>query len=77
MLGEMIAIARESTSNPAYPYLHDSDVRAVRVDGLSDAHARHRAGYPLSLALGLFTLSQVAAIFGRLSWGALSDYLFR
>jgi sugar phosphate permease len=37
----------------------------------------HRAGYPLGLALGIFTLSQVAAIVGRLSWGVLSDRLFR
>jgi MFS family permease len=37
----------------------------------------HGLNYPLSTAIGLFTLSQLAAIVGRLSWGALSDYLFR
>lgn len=36
----------------------------------------HRAGYPLSLALALFTLSQIAAICGRLSWGWASDRIF-
>jgi sugar phosphate permease len=36
----------------------------------------HRAGYSLGLALALFTLSQVAAILGRLSWGWVSDHLF-
>lgn len=36
----------------------------------------HRAGYSLDLALGIFTLSQVAAIAGRLSWGWVSDNLF-
>lgn len=35
-----------------------------------------RANYPLSLALPLFTLSQIAAIGGRLSWGWLSDRVF-
>jgi MFS family permease len=36
----------------------------------------HQAGYALPLALGLFTLSQVAAIGGRLGWGWMSDHLF-
>ena len=37
----------------------------------------HRAGYSLTLALGIFTLSQVAAIAGRLSSGGwVSDHLF-
>lgn len=36
----------------------------------------HRAGYSLGLALTLFTLSQVAAIFGRLGWGWISDNVF-
>ncbi len=35
-----------------------------------------RAGYPLALALALFTLSQVAAIAGRLAWGTISDRVF-
>jgi ACS family hexuronate transporter-like MFS transporter len=36
----------------------------------------HRAGYSLTLAVALFTLSQFAAIAGRLSWGRLSDRIF-
>ncbi|MBV8499829.1 MAG: MFS transporter, partial [Candidatus Eremiobacteraeota bacterium] len=36
----------------------------------------HRAGYPLTIALALFTLSQLAAIGGRLSWGWISDRFF-
>jgi MFS family permease len=37
----------------------------------------HRAGYSLGVALALFTVSQVAAIAGRLSWGWLSDHVFK
>jgi len=37
----------------------------------------HRAGYSLGIALALYTISQVAAIAGRLSWGWLSDHLFK
>lgn len=36
---------------------------------------RH-AGYSLGLALSIFTLSQVAAIGGRLTWGWVSDRVF-
>jgi MFS family permease len=36
----------------------------------------HRAGYSLTLAVALFTLAQLAAIFGRLSWGWVSDRYF-
>lgn len=36
----------------------------------------HEAGYALPLAVGIFTLSQVAAIAGRLAWGWLSDNAF-
>lgn len=36
----------------------------------------HVAGYALPLAIGIFTVSQFAAIAGRLSWGWLSDHLF-
>jgi len=36
----------------------------------------HRAAYALSAAIGIFTLSQIAAIAGRLAWGWLSDSLF-
>jgi MFS family permease len=36
----------------------------------------HAARYGIALSVGLFTLSQVAAIAGRLGWGWLSDHLF-
>lgn len=34
------------------------------------------AGYALALAVGLFTLAQLGAMVGRLSWGWMSDRLF-
>jgi MFS family permease len=37
----------------------------------------HEAGYDIALAVGVFTLSQVAAIAGRISWGWSSDRIFR
>jgi MFS family permease len=37
----------------------------------------HEAGYAVGFAVGIFTLSQVAAIGGRLSWGRWSDTFFR
>jgi len=36
----------------------------------------HHAAYALSTAVGIFTLSQLAAIGGRLAWGWLSDNFF-
>jgi MFS transporter, ACS family, hexuronate transporter len=36
----------------------------------------HKAGYALTFAVALFTLSQLAAIAGRLAWGWMSDNLF-
>jgi MFS family permease len=36
----------------------------------------HQAGYALPLAVALFTLSQLAAVAGRLAWGWMSDHLF-
>jgi MFS transporter, ACS family, hexuronate transporter len=33
-------------------------------------------GYPISVAVALFTLSQAAAIAGRLTWGWISDRIF-
>jgi MFS family permease len=35
-----------------------------------------QAGYALAPAVGLFTLSQLAAIAGRLAWGWMSDHFF-
>lgn len=36
----------------------------------------HVCGYPVSLAVALFTLSQAGAIGGRLAWGWISDHVF-
>jgi MFS family permease len=36
----------------------------------------HVCGYGVSLAVALFTLSQIAAIAGRLAWGWISDHVF-
>lgn len=36
----------------------------------------HEAGYGLTLSVALFTISQVAAIVGRLAWGWISDHVF-
>jgi MFS family permease len=36
----------------------------------------HAAGYALPVAVWLFTISQVAAIAGRLAWGWMSDHIF-
>lgn len=36
----------------------------------------HAAGYSVTLSVGLFTFSQVAAIAGRLGWGWISDRVF-
>jgi MFS family permease len=36
----------------------------------------HAAGYALPLAVAIFTMSQLAAIGGRLAWGWISDHLF-
>jgi len=35
-----------------------------------------QAGYSVAAAVGFFTLAQFAAIFGRLSWGRVSDRIF-
>jgi MFS family permease len=36
----------------------------------------HEAGYSIAPAVGIFTLSQIAAIAGRMSWGWSSDTIF-
>lgn len=76
MLTEMAAIARDSRLillTLASMVLIAGQMALI---GFLTLTLVHRAGYPLSLALRLFTLSQVAAIGGRLSWGWLSDHLF-
>ncbi len=37
----------------------------------------HEVGYAIPLAVGIFTLSQIAAVAGRMSWGWSSDKIFR
>jgi MFS family permease len=37
----------------------------------------HEAAYSVPVAVGMFTVSQIAAIAGRLSWGWSSDKIFR
>jgi MFS family permease len=76
MLAEMLQIARESRLillTLTSMVLIGGQLALI---GFLTLTLVHRADYPLSLALELFTLSQVAAIFGRLSWGWLSDHLF-
>jgi sugar phosphate permease len=36
----------------------------------------HAAGYSVTLSVALFTISQAAAIAGRLAWGWISDHVF-
>ena len=76
MLAEMVQIARESRLILLTLTSMILIAGQLALIGFLTLTLVHRAGYPLSLALGLFTLSQVAAIFGRLSWGWLSDHLF-
>jgi len=37
----------------------------------------HQAGLTIPIAVGIFTLSQAAAIVGRMTWGRVSDSIFR
>ena len=77
MVVEMIAIARESRLILLTLTSMVLMAGQFALMGFLTLTLVHGLGYPLSVALGIFTLSQVAAIFGRLSWGALSDYLFK
>jgi MFS family permease len=77
MLAEMIEIARESRLILLTLTSMILICGQLALIGFLTLTLVHRAGYPLGLALGIFTLSQVAAIVGRLSWGVLSDRLFR
>ncbi|MGC2633281.1 MAG: MFS transporter [Candidatus Cybelea sp.] len=76
MLAEMLQIARESRLILLTLTSMVLIAGQLVLIGFLTLTLVHRAGYSLSLALALFTLSQVAAIFGRLSWGWLSDHLF-
>jgi MFS family permease len=76
MLAEMLQIARESRLILLTLTSMVLACGQLALMGFLTLTLVHRAGYPLSLALALFTLSQLAAIAGRLSWGWLSDHLF-
>jgi MFS family permease len=76
MLAEMVQIARDSRLILLTLTSMVLIAGQLALIGFLTLTLVHRAGYSLSLALALFTLSQVAAIFGRLSWGWLSDHLF-
>jgi MFS family permease len=76
MLVEMVVIARE----PRLILLTLTSMVLIcgqlALMGFLTLTLVHRAGYALGLALAIFTLSQVAAIFGRLAWGWISDHVF-
>jgi MFS family permease len=76
MLAEMVQIARESRLILLTLTSMVLIAGQLVLIGFLTLTLVHRAGYSLGLALALFTLSQVAAILGRLSWGWLSDHLF-
>lgn len=76
MLEEMVGIARESRLILLTLTSMILICGQLALMGFLTLTLVHQAGYALPLALGLFTLSQVAAIGGRLSWGWLSDHLF-
>jgi MFS family permease len=76
MLEEMVQIARESRLILLTLTSMILICAQLALMGFLTLTLVHQAGYALPLALGLFTLSQVAAIGGRLSWGWMSDHLF-
>jgi MFS family permease len=76
MLADMLTIARE----PRLIFLTLTSMVLMCAQfalmGFFTLTLVHRAGYPLGVAVALFTLGQVGAIFGRLSWGWMSDRFF-
>lgn len=76
MLADMLTIARE----PSLIFLTLTSMVLICAQfallGFFTLTLVHSAGYPLGIAVGLFTLAQFAAIFGRLSWGWVSDRFF-
>jgi MFS family permease len=76
MLEEMVQIARESRLILLTLTSMILICGQLALMGFLTLTLVHQARYALPLALGLFTLSQIAAIGGRLSWGWMSDHLF-
>ena len=76
MLLEMISIARE----PRLILLTITSMILICAQfaliGFLSFTFVHAALYPIGVAVGLFTISQVAAIAGRLGWGWISDHVF-
>ncbi|HVR47620.1 MAG TPA: MFS transporter [Candidatus Binatia bacterium] len=76
MLADMLTIARE----PRLIFLTLTSMVLMCAQfalmGFFTLTLVHRAGYPLAVAVALFALAQVGAIFGRLSWGWMSDRFF-
>lgn len=77
MLEEMLAIARQSRLILMTLTSMVLITGQLALVGFWTLTLMHRAGYSLGIALALYTVSQVAAIAGRLSWGLLSDRLFK
>ncbi len=76
MMAEMIAIARESRLILLTLTSMVLICGQFALMGFLTLTLVHAANFPLSLALALFTLSQLAAIAGRLAWGWISDHVF-
>ncbi len=76
MLVEMLAIARDSRLILLTITSMILICSQFALMGFLTLALSRGAGYSLALAVGLFTICQLAAVFGRLSWGWLSDRLF-
>ena len=77
MLGGMLSIARESRLILMTLTSMVLITGQLALVGFWTLTLMHRAGYSLGIALALYTVSQLAAIAGRLSWGLLSDHMFK
>lgn len=76
MLVEMVTIARESRLILLTLTSMVLICTQFALMGFLTLTYVHVCGYPVSLAVALFTLSQIAAIGGRLAWGWISDHIF-
>lgn len=76
MLGEMLAIARERRLILLTVTSMILICGQFALIGFLTVTYVHDAGYALPVAVGSFTLSQIAAIAGRLGWGWISDHIF-